>query len=92
MLPRAHEDSIGRRASRSCSNVACQRRRLPANPFPPALWPALTSGVEASCLANVRMSAKTTRAVAVKMPNCQLARANAASRMAPSDDDLQKAS
>ena len=37
------------------------------------------------------MSAKTTRADAVKKPNCQLASAKAASRMAPSDDDLQDA-
>ncbi len=43
-------------------------------------------------MANVRMSAKATRAVAVKMPNCQLASAKAASKMAPSDDDLQEAS
>ncbi len=69
-----------------CKNAAVD---IPGKPFPPALWPALTSGVEASCLARVKSSANVTTAPVAKIPNRQLATEMAARSKAPPDEGLQ---
>lgn len=63
-------------------------RQPPSKPLPPALWPELTSGVEASCFAKVKSRASITNDMVLKAPNFQTAAEVVASTIATSGDGL----
>lgn len=67
-----------------------ERQDIPLKPLPPALWPALTSGVDANCFAIVKLSAAMVKRNVLMMPNCQLAADRMRSAKVLSKDGLHQ--